>query len=46
MALSTIPQPLAERIGPTASDSLVDVINRANEDVKKDVPVFIEERVD
>ena len=44
MALATIPRPLADRLGPEASDALVEVINRAVDDNKKDVIELVEER--
>ena len=44
MSLTTIPRPLSERLGPEASDALVDVINRAVDDNKKDVIQAVEDR--
>ena len=44
MALTTIPHPLADRLGSEGSDALVEVINRAVEDNKKDTIEAVEER--
>ena len=44
MALTTIPRSLSERLGPDGSDALVEVINRAVGDNKKDILEAVEER--
>ncbi|HXG20238.1 MAG TPA: hypothetical protein VNN62_14335 [Methylomirabilota bacterium] len=44
MAVITVARPLREKLGEEATDALVALINEANEDNKKSVIEFVEER--
>ena len=44
MPLITVPKVLRERLGEEGADSLIALINKADEEVKEDILVFVEEK--
>lgn len=44
MEVIVVPKALREKLGDEGADSLVDLINRANNRVKEDTLVFVEEK--
>jgi bifunctional DNA-binding transcriptional regulator/antitoxin component of YhaV-PrlF toxin-antitoxin module len=44
MSIINVPKPLREKLGEEATDSLIELINQADERMKQDVIVLVEEK--
>lgn len=40
----TVPRPLREKLGDDGADSLIELLNKSNQQLKEDVLVFVEEK--
>ncbi len=44
MEILTVPRPLREKLGDDGTDSLIELLNKSNQQLKEDVLVFVEEK--